>query len=223
MGLYQLSGFPPNGDQRVPDGRRDRRCCDPSCEPPDPAPGSAATRVQRPRPSPTPHPDHQGREARPSATRSDVPLWVGEADVPAMETGTIGSEQPNHWLDNIIDRVWSGPPRKGRTARCMRGDEVAGFRSPRRPRPLGRSRGLLARVGTRALVLGDVLTGITGPARAAAHLHPGPGPQTASPRAKARRAGTGARVLRTRAAAAKHEEVRRLREFAARLILSSDN
>ena len=156
-GLYQLSGFPPNGinvylmgDVIV-----------------DAATRHASRRILRQirghdvnaHALTHAHPDHQGA-SKAICDALDVPLWVGEADVPAMETGTIGSEQPDHWLNSVIDRVWSGPPRK--VDRVLHeGDEVAGFRVLEVP---GHSAGHVAywRESDRALVLGDVLTGITG-------------------------------------------------------------
>ena len=154
-GLYQLSGFPPNGinvylmgDVIV-----------------DAATRHASRRILRQvrghevsaHALTHAHPDHQGA-SKAICDALDVPLWVGEADVPAMETGAIGSEQPDHWLNNIIDRVWSGPPRK--VDRALReGDDVAGFQVLDVP---GHSAGHVAywRESDRALVLGDVLNGM---------------------------------------------------------------
>jgi glyoxylase-like metal-dependent hydrolase (beta-lactamase superfamily II) len=162
-GLYQLSGFPPNGinvylmgDVIV-----------------DAATRHAARRILRQvrghdvaaHALTHAHPDHQGA-SKAICDALHVPLWVGEADVPAMETGAIGAEQPNHWLNNVVDRMWSGPPRK--VDRALReGDDVAGFQVLEVP---GHSAGHVAfwRESDRALVLGDVLngmhllTGITG-------------------------------------------------------------
>jgi glyoxylase-like metal-dependent hydrolase (beta-lactamase superfamily II) len=154
-GLYQLSGFPPNGinvylmdDVLV-----------------DAATRHASRRILRQvrghavtaHALTHAHPDHQGA-SKAICDALDVPLWVGEADVPAMETGDIGSEQPDHWLNNVIDRVWSGPPRK--VDRVLHeGDEVAGFQVLEVP---GHSAGHVAywRESDRALVLGDVLNGM---------------------------------------------------------------
>jgi hydroxyacylglutathione hydrolase len=155
-GLYQLSGFPPNGinvylmgdvivdaatrhaGRRILRQIRDHRVS-----------AHALTHV---------HPDHQGA-SKAICEALGVPLWVGEADVPAMEDGDIRSRQPDHRLNRIIDRAFSGPPR--RVDRALReGDEVAGFTVLETP---GHSAGHVAywRESDRALVLGDVLNGMS--------------------------------------------------------------
>src|SRR3712207_1525652 len=55
------------------------------------------------------HPDHQGASDAVCRMRR-IPLWCGEGDVEAMETGRIGESQPSHWLNRVIDRAWTGPP-----------------------------------------------------------------------------------------------------------------
>src|SRR2546425_4528903 len=66
------------------------------------------------------HPDHQGA-SREICDKLGVPLWVGSADVRAMETGSF--EQPRHWLNRVIERAWAGPPHT--VARALaEGDEV---------------------------------------------------------------------------------------------------
>ena len=98
------------------------------------------------------HPDHQGATSEVCETLG-IPLWCGEQDVHAMETGDFG--QPPHWMNRFLDRVWAGPPRP--VDRALReGDEVAGFKVLDVP---GHSRGHVAfwRESDRTLVLGDVL------------------------------------------------------------------
>jgi hydroxyacylglutathione hydrolase len=160
-GLYQLSGFPPNGinvflmgDVLVDAGTRHsgrrifrqlegRRVT-----------AHALTHV---------HPDHQGASNE-VCDRLGIPLWCGERDVRAMETRDFG--QADHWVNRMIERAWAGPPRP--VDRALReGDEVAGFTVIDVP---GHSPGHIAfwREADRALVLGDVLnnmnvlTGIPG-------------------------------------------------------------
>jgi glyoxylase-like metal-dependent hydrolase (beta-lactamase superfamily II) len=149
-GLYQLSGFPPNGiniyllgdvlvdagtrysGRRIFRQLRGHRVA-----------AHALTHA---------HPDHQGA-SREVCERLGIPLWCGERDVHAMETRDFG--QPNHWINRVLDRAWAGPPRK--VDRALReGDEVAGFVVVDVP---GHSRGHVAfwRESDRAIVLGDVL------------------------------------------------------------------
>jgi hydroxyacylglutathione hydrolase len=160
-GLYQLSGFPPNGinvflmgDVLIDAGTRHsgrrifrqlkgRRVA-----------AHALTHV---------HPDHQGA-SREVCEQLGIPLWCGERDVRAMETRDFG--QSDHWVNRVIERAWAGPPRE--VDRALReGDEVAGFTVIDVP---GHSAGHVAfwREADRALVVGDVLnnmnvlTGIPG-------------------------------------------------------------
>jgi glyoxylase-like metal-dependent hydrolase (beta-lactamase superfamily II) len=98
------------------------------------------------------HPDHQGA-SKEVCEKLGIPLWCGERDVRAMETGDFG--QPPHWMNRFLDRVWAGPPRN--VDRALReGDEVAGFKVLDVP---GHSHGHIAfwRASDRVLVLGDVL------------------------------------------------------------------
>jgi glyoxylase-like metal-dependent hydrolase (beta-lactamase superfamily II) len=155
-GLYQLSGFPPNGINvylmgdvivdaatRYASRRILRQVRGHAVS------AHALTHV---------HPDHQGA-SKAICEALGVPLWVGEADVAAMEDGDIRSRQPDHWLNRIVDRAWSGPPRK--VDRALReGDEVAGFTVLETP---GHSAGHVVywRESDRALVLGDVLNGMS--------------------------------------------------------------
>src|SRR6185503_13471065 len=101
------------------------------------------------------HPDHQGASSEVCETLG-IPLWCGEHDVHAMETGDFG--QPPHWINRTLDHVWAGPPRK--VDRALReGDVVAGFQVLHVP---GHSAGHLAywRDSDRVLVLGDVLNNL---------------------------------------------------------------
>ena len=149
-GLYQLRGFPPNainvylmGDVLVDagtrhSGRRIMRQLRGHA-----VAAHALTHA---------HPDHQGA-SKEICDRLGIPLWCGEQDVHAMETGDFG--QADHWMNRLIDRVWAGPPRK--VDRALReGEEVAGFQVLDVP---GHSRGHVAywRESDRVLVLGDVL------------------------------------------------------------------
>jgi hydroxyacylglutathione hydrolase len=154
-GLYQLSGFPPNainvylmGDVIVDAATRhaSRRILR-QVRGRDVA-AHALTHV---------HPDHQGA-SRAICEALGVPLWVGEADVAAMEDGDIRSRQPDHSVNRIVDRAWSGPPRKVDRA-LHEADDVAGFEVLEVP---GHSAGHVAywRESDRALVLGDVLNGM---------------------------------------------------------------
>jgi glyoxylase-like metal-dependent hydrolase (beta-lactamase superfamily II) len=102
------------------------------------------------------HPDHQGA-SKEVCEKLGIPLWCGEGDVEAMEKGTIGESQPDHWLNGLIMRVWCGPPYP--VARALHeGDEVAGFSVLEVP---GHSKGHVAywRESDRVLVAGDVLNG----------------------------------------------------------------
>lgn len=100
------------------------------------------------------HADHQGVAGK-VCDSFGVPLWVGEADIPAMEiAGRIRAEQPDAPLNRIIDAVWTGPPHKVDRA-LKEGDVVAGFEVLEVP---GHSKGHVAywRERDRVLVCGDV-------------------------------------------------------------------
>jgi hydroxyacylglutathione hydrolase len=111
------------------------------------------------------HPDHQGASKALCETLG-IPLMCGEGDVEAMESGNIGGSQPRSMINNIIDRMWTGPAHK--VDRVLReGDEIAGFQVFEVP---GHSAGHVAffRETDGVLILGDVLnnqdlrTGIPG-------------------------------------------------------------
>jgi hydroxyacylglutathione hydrolase len=160
-GLYQLRGFPPNainvylmGDVLVDAGTRHsgRRILRQLSG--HRVTAHALTHA---------HPDHQGA-SKEVCEKLGIPLWCGERDVQAMETGDFG--QVDHWVNRMLTRAWAGPPRN--VDRALReGDEVAGFAVLDVP---GHSAGHVAfwRESDRALVLGDVLnnlnvlTGIAG-------------------------------------------------------------
>jgi len=101
------------------------------------------------------HPDHQGA-SHAICERLEIPLWCGQADVPAMETpGGVKNSQAPGWLNRLQERYWTGPPHP--VARALKeGDEVAGFEVLEVP---GHSAGHVAywRESDRVLILGDVL------------------------------------------------------------------
>ncbi|HVS28981.1 MAG TPA: MBL fold metallo-hydrolase, partial [Solirubrobacteraceae bacterium] len=104
------------------------------------------------------HPDHQGASKAVCDTLG-IPLWCGNADADAVEDSSlIPKRQPQHRLNRLIDRVWTGPSHP--VARRLReGDEVAGFTVLETP---GHSLGHVAywRERDRVLIAGDVLNGI---------------------------------------------------------------
>ena len=152
-GVYQLAGFPPNainvylvedvlidaatkrGEQRIMRQLAGRTVN-----------AHALTHA---------HPDHQG-SSHAICEKLDIPLWCGQADVPAMETpGGIKNSQAPGWLNALQQRFWTGPPHP--VARALtEGDEVAGFTVLDVP---GHSAGHVAywRESDRVLILGDVL------------------------------------------------------------------
>ena len=211
-GLYQLSGFPPNGiniylmgDVLVDagtkrSGRRIFRQLDGHT-----VTAHALTHA---------HPDHQGA-SKEVCDRLRIPLWCGERDVHAMETRDFG--QTDHWVNRLIERAWAGPPRH--VDRALReGDEVGGFTVLDVP---GHSPGHVAywRESDRVLVLGDVLnnmdvlTGIPG-------LHEPKGIFTADParnRESARRVAELEPALVCFGHGAPLRDPRKLSAFAAKL------
>jgi glyoxylase-like metal-dependent hydrolase (beta-lactamase superfamily II) len=149
---YQLRGFPPNainvylmGDVIVDAGSR-----------------HAAKRILRQvRGRPVSalalthaHPDHDG-SAKEVCQALGIPLWVGEADVAAMQDEPPAPEHP---MQKLSARAFAGP--RHPVDRPLReGDEVAGFTVLDVP---GHSAGHVAywRESDRALILGDVLFGL---------------------------------------------------------------
>lgn len=104
------------------------------------------------------HPDHQG-SSHAICERLGIPLWCGQADIPAMETpGAIRNTQAPGWLNFLQAHFWTGPPHP--VARALKeGDEVAGFTVLDTP---GHSRGHVSfwRESDRVLILGDVLNNV---------------------------------------------------------------
>jgi hydroxyacylglutathione hydrolase len=102
------------------------------------------------------HPDHQG-SSHAICEKLGIPLWCGQADVPAMETpgGVIAQNAPR-LVVSLQDRFWVGPPHP--VARALEeGDEVAGFTVLETP---GHTPGHVSfwRERDRLLIVGDVLT-----------------------------------------------------------------
>ena len=112
------------------------------------------------------HPDHQG-SSHAICEQLGIPLWCGQADIPAMETpGAIKNPKAPRLLNYAQERFWTGPPHP--VARALHeGDEVAGFTVLETP---GHSVGHVSfwRESDRMLIVGDVLgnmnfiTGIPG-------------------------------------------------------------
>jgi hydroxyacylglutathione hydrolase len=101
------------------------------------------------------HPDHQGA-SKEICEKLGLPLWCGDADAEAMDTGTF--RQPRHWINRTIEWAWAGPGHP--VARRLReGEDVAGFQVLHVP---GHSPGHVAywRESDRVLVLGDVLNNL---------------------------------------------------------------
>lgn len=101
------------------------------------------------------HPDHQGASHE-VCTELGIPFWVGEHDADAAENSElIGERQPDHWLNRLAAKRWTGPGHPV-DRRLREGDVVAGFSVLDVP---GHSRGHVAfwRESDRVLVLGDVL------------------------------------------------------------------
>jgi glyoxylase-like metal-dependent hydrolase (beta-lactamase superfamily II) len=152
-GLWQLSGFPPNGinvylmgDVLV-----------------DAATRRAGNRILKQLKGREvvahalthAHPDHQGASHE-VCTALGIPFWVGDADADAAEDPRLIAEsQPDHRLNRLAHRFWTGPGHSV-DRRLRDGDDVAGFTVLDVP---GHSAGHVAywRESDRVLVLGDVL------------------------------------------------------------------
>ena len=113
-GVFQLSGFPPNGinvyvigDVLV-----------------DAATRLAGRRIMRQIAGRNitahalthSHPDHQGASHQ-VCEKLGIPYWVGERDVESAETGNF--EQSGHPLNRLIAGAWAGPAIRSR-AGCTR-------------------------------------------------------------------------------------------------------
>jgi glyoxylase-like metal-dependent hydrolase (beta-lactamase superfamily II) len=163
-GVFQLSGFPPNGinvyvidgvlvdaatryaGRRILRQLRGREIT-----------AHALTHV---------HPDHQGASHR-VCTELGIPFWVGTLDVPAAENPElIGERQPDHPIAQFFHRTCTGPAHEVDRA-LEEGDRVGSFEVLHVP---GHSAGHVAfwRESDRVLVAGDVFnsanpfTGIPG-------------------------------------------------------------
>lgn len=103
------------------------------------------------------HPDHQGC-SKAVCERFGIPLHVGEADIPAMESGDIIGTRPPSRFGKVAEKLWQGPPHEVDEA-LHEGDELGGFTVLDVP---GHSAGHLAywRGSDRVLILGDVLFGL---------------------------------------------------------------
>lgn len=104
-----------------------------------------------------PHPDHQGA-SKAVCEALDIPLYCGENDADAMESGDLSRTIPRHWMNRLQHLVWTGPAYPV-SKRLREGDDVAGFTVVDAP---GHSPGQVAywRESDRVLVLGDVLNGM---------------------------------------------------------------
>jgi hydroxyacylglutathione hydrolase len=151
-GLYLLRGFPPNainvylmGDVLVDSGSRHA--------------GRRILRQVRGREVSAlalthVHPDHDG-SAKQVCSTLGVPLWVGAADVAAMQDAPPPADHP---MQRLSARAFAGP--RHRVDRALEeGDSVGGFVVLDVP---GHSAGHVAywRESDRALVLGDVAFGM---------------------------------------------------------------
>jgi glyoxylase-like metal-dependent hydrolase (beta-lactamase superfamily II) len=73
------------------------------------------------------HPDHQGSSKAVSEALG-IPVWCGEKDVPALESGDLSSQvpDPSRWLIRLENLLMTGPGCP--VARALKeGDEVGGF------------------------------------------------------------------------------------------------
>jgi hydroxyacylglutathione hydrolase len=103
------------------------------------------------------HPDHQGA-SHAVCEALNIPLWCGEGDADAMESGDHSKIIPDNWNTRLQGKYWTGPPHPV-ARRLKEGDEVAGFTIIEAP---GHSPGQVAywRESDRVLILGDVLNGM---------------------------------------------------------------
>jgi hydroxyacylglutathione hydrolase len=155
-GVWQLSGFPPNGfnvyligDVLVDASTR-----------------RAGRRILRQLEGHTvtahalthAHPDHQGA-SKEVCQRLGIPYWVGENDAAVAENPELLEErQPKNLVGNVVYRMWTGPGHPV-DRRLREGDEVAGFEVLDTP---GHSLGHIAfwRESDRVAVIGDVMNGM---------------------------------------------------------------
>jgi hydroxyacylglutathione hydrolase len=155
-GVWQLSGFPPNGfnvyllgDVLVDASTR-----------------RAGKRILRQLEGHTvtahalthAHPDHQGA-SKEVCQKLGIPYWVGENDADVAEKPELLEErQPKNLVGNVVYRMWTGPGHPV-DRRLREGDEVAGFKVLDTP---GHSLGHVTfwRESDRVAVIGDVMNGM---------------------------------------------------------------
>jgi len=103
------------------------------------------------------HPDHQGA-SKTVCEALQVPLWCGEGDIPAAESGDIAAFQPDRLINRINHRLMSGPGHSVDRP-LHEGDDVAGFQVLETP---GHSLGHVVfwRESDRTLIAGDVLNNV---------------------------------------------------------------
>jgi hydroxyacylglutathione hydrolase len=114
------------------------------------------------------HPDHQG-SSHAICEKLDIPLWCGQADVPAMEiSGSVIARGAPRIVRSLQERFWVGPPHPVACA-LSEGDEVGGFTVLETP---GHTPGHVSywRERDRVLIAGDVLTNVN-PSTGVAGLH----------------------------------------------------
>ena len=215
-GVWQLKGLPAERHQRLPGrGRADRRRHPPGGQAhPAPARGARGERA-RAHPRAPRSPGRVGRGLRAArhpllGRRASTSPLAEDPDKMQASPGAAPAQPADHEV-----LVRTRPPRRPPPARGRRGGRLPG---DRRARPLARARRLLARVRPRA----DPRRRAQqhgrghrhpGPARPEALLHRRPGGEPPlGPQARAARAQ--ARPVRPRRAAARHAQVRRLRERA---------
>ncbi|MCH7959293.1 MAG: MBL fold metallo-hydrolase [Candidatus Hydrogenedentes bacterium] len=102
------------------------------------------------------HPDHQGA-SKAVCEAFNVPLYCGENDSDAMESGDFSAQMPLK-MPKAVNSLLYGPPHPV-TKRLCEGDEVGGFTVLDAP---GHTPGQVVfwRESDRVLVMGDVLTGM---------------------------------------------------------------
>lgn len=101
------------------------------------------------------HLDHAGSSAF-VCREHDVPLYCGDADAHAMESGDYSKQLPENFLTRTEMKFWKGPNHPVER-RLKEGDEVGGFRVIDTP---GHSPGHVVywRESDGVLIIGDVLT-----------------------------------------------------------------
>lgn len=103
------------------------------------------------------HPDHQG-SSKAVCLDKNIPLWCGEGDRHAMETGDYSRTTPKGRGNKFPNTLLNGPPHP--VSKALReGDEVAGFHVYETP---GHTPGHLSyfRESDGVLIVGDVVFGM---------------------------------------------------------------